>query len=102
MKKLTVSSTCIACGICVMQTDLLKEDAKGYVHPVADAYIQDSEMVQIQALINNCPAKAIQIVDDPLQNMSNEQLLEKLKQERNKVKIDEVRGSPDLKYDEKK
>lgn len=102
MKKLTVSSTCIACGICVMQTDLLKEDAKGYVHPVADAYIQDSEMVQIQALINNCPAKAIQIVDDPLQNMSNEQLLEKLKQEMNKVKIDEVRGYPDLKYDEKK
>lgn len=56
MKKFCVSKDCNACGECILQTDLLIEDAAGYAVPVADGYIKAENLEKAQAVVAACPA----------------------------------------------
>lgn len=63
MKTIKVLSQCNACGICTMQSKYLKEDAEGNPEVIPGIYVDENNKNEIMEIIQNCPMKAIEIVD---------------------------------------
>lgn len=63
MKKIVVSSECIACGLCTATDKYLQEDNVGQAVPIPGKLINDSELNEVNDLISNCPAKALSLVE---------------------------------------
>ncbi|MGV3117913.1 ferredoxin [Clostridium baratii] len=63
IKKLKVSTDCVACGICSTRTNLLEEKPNGKVAVVEPGIVSDADCELIEDVIKECPVKAISIVD---------------------------------------
>ena len=58
-----VLEECIACGQCILMTDLLVETAEGKAAAASKGYIDDSFMAQAQDIVSDCPAQALRIIE---------------------------------------
>lgn len=64
MKVFSVSDTCIACGECLLSTDLLVNDGEGYAVPALGRYIDDGQQLKAaRQLVEQCPVHALSIVE---------------------------------------
>lgn len=79
IKKIEVSSACVACGMCIMMTDLLKENPNGKVSAVEPAIVTNDKLSNVIDVINNCPVKAISLVDAGLVRARGKEGIEELK-----------------------
>lgn len=63
MKKLVVSENCNGCGLCLLNTEYLKEDAAGNAEAVPGKAIQEADLGKITELVAGCPANALKIIE---------------------------------------
>lgn len=63
MKVFSVSKACNACGECVLRTTLLTENSGGFAVPTPGQYIQDSDLLEAERVVAQCPVNALSIVD---------------------------------------
>lgn len=63
MKKFNVSANCIACGMCVIMTDLLEENNNGKVYAIESGYISEEYLFEANKIVEICPVDAISIVE---------------------------------------
>lgn len=78
IKKVQVSSACVACGSCVMMTDLLKEKSNGKASSVEPGIVTSDKLANIIKAINNCPVKAISLINAGLTRAKGKEGLEEL------------------------
>lgn len=97
IKKIEVSSACVACGSCVMITDLLKENPNGRVSAVEPAIVTSDGISKITEAINSCPVKAISLIDAGLVRTSGKEGLEELKKIVTEKLVDYKIGFPNAK-----
>lgn len=71
MKKLYVSEECIACGQCLVGTELLGETPEGKVAPKGMGAITDEEAKRLQSIFDECPVQAIHI--EPLMELHGDE-----------------------------
>ncbi|WP_293832873.1 ferredoxin [uncultured Phascolarctobacterium sp.] len=88
MKKFVVSDKCIACGSCLLETNLLQEDAEGKAVPVAGGYISADFLPKAQEIAAVCPVKALSI--EEAENVDLNKLPEKLKKALNEITVPNV------------
>lgn len=79
MKQFRVLEECIACGQCVLMTDLLVENAEGKAEAASKGYIADFFMAQAQQIVSECPVRALSIVEAGQAQNSGEKGLAELK-----------------------
>ena len=99
MKKFCVSKDCNACGECILQTDLLIEDAAGYAVPVADGYIKAENLEKAQAVVAACPAHALSIVEQADIVLDADKMGAALEKKLKAIDIPSV-SSSELRFDE--
>lgn len=63
MKKFSVSSNCISCGLCTANSEFLTESSTGEAVPIPGKFISDAELDKANELVNICPAGALSIVE---------------------------------------
>lgn len=104
MKQIKVNSNCDGCGLCVINSVYLKENDEGYAQPVVGKAIKDSDIEELKEVVNNCPQKALLIVETGKATMSGKagvrQIIENLKKHCNSIKIKKVESS-DIKFNMK-
>lgn len=61
MKKIIVSDDCVACGACIILSELLIEKPNGKVDAVEPKIISDEDAEGFKTIINECPVKAISL-----------------------------------------
>lgn len=88
MKKFVVSDKCIACGSCLLETNLLQEDAEGKAEPVAGGYISTDFLPKAQEITAACPVQALSI--EEAENVDLSKLPEKLKKALTEITIPNV------------
>ena len=99
MKKFCVSKDCNACGECILQTDLLVEDAAGYAVPIADGYIKAENLEKAQAVVSACPAHALSIVEQADIILDADKMGAALEEKLKAIDIPSV-SSSELRFDE--
>lgn len=80
MKKVVISSNCVACGACAMMTKYIKENPNGTVSPMGAGIVPHNELDRFQKVIDACPVKAILLEDAGLVNKIGKEGLIELKQ----------------------
>ena len=78
LKKVVVSEKCVACGICTLQTNLLKENSDGKVSVVEPGIVSEENILLIEKVITKCPVKAISLVKFGLVNGKGKEGLKEL------------------------
>lgn len=78
LKKVVVSETCVACGICTLQTNLLKENPDGKVIALEPGIVSEENISLIERVISECPVKAISLVKCGLVNAKGKEGLKEL------------------------
>ena len=63
MKQIHVNEKCSGCGLCVVNSPYLQENAEGNAEPVAGIAIQDKDMDNIMKVVEECPESALQVVE---------------------------------------
>ena len=63
MKKFSVSSDCVFCGLCTVTDTFLQEDNTGCVVPIPGKFIVDSNLDEAMQLVKNCPVGALSLVE---------------------------------------
>lgn len=64
MKVFSVSDACIACGECLLSTDLLVDNGEGFAVPASGQYINDGQQLEAaNQLVELCPVHALSIVE---------------------------------------
>lgn len=63
MKQLQVAKTCNGCGACIFKSPYFVEDAEGNAVPVAGKAVADKDLAALKRIAEECPQKAIQIVE---------------------------------------
>lgn len=63
MKQIKVSEKCNGCGVCIVNSSYLKENADGNAIPIEGKTIEDNDLDGIKKLVNNCPERALSIVE---------------------------------------
>lgn len=84
MQKLSVSQECIACGNCIMATELIIEQPNGKAVPKEAGILSDEEARQIQSVVDACPVKAI-CLEKIMDGVSQTEKLNRIKQELSKL-----------------
>lgn len=79
MKKVTITSECVACGVCSTMTKYIKENSDGTASPNGAGIIPNDEVKDFQAVIDICPVKAITLEKAGLVNKSGKDGLIELK-----------------------
>lgn len=105
MKKIHVSGRCNGCGLCIVNSAYLQEDADGNAVAVPGKYIAEQDMPAIDKLLRDCPEHALSLTDVEGTQQSGKsgarELLQKLKHYREQFKIKEITWN-DVKLDCKK
>lgn len=79
MKKIIVlAEKCNACGMCMMESDLLQETAEGKAEVIFPGIIPNNNIEQVKNMIKMCPTQALEIVE-AAPGKSNKQILQDLK-----------------------
>ena len=64
MKQIFISSECIKCGICIVQSNLLKENEIGEPVPIlASGIIQKKLIPEFKKVMDDCPVNAISLIE---------------------------------------
>lgn len=63
MKQIYVNEKCSGCGICIVNSPYLQENAEGNAEPVAGMAIQEQDMESVMKVVAECPDSALQIVE---------------------------------------
>lgn len=63
MKELKVNGKCDGCGLCIMNCKFLVENEEGNAEFVQGQVITDSDLEDVKKAVENCPQKAIEIVE---------------------------------------
>lgn len=64
MKIFSVSDACIACGECLLSTDLLIDNGEGFAIPAPGQYIKDDQQLKAaNQLAELCPVQALSIIE---------------------------------------
>lgn len=79
IKKISISSDCIACGLCFLCTDYIFEDREGKAFVKNSGIFENKDIKKISEVIENCPVKAISIEKSRLTNKNGKEGLEELK-----------------------
>lgn len=87
MKQFCVSSNCTACGECLLQTNLLEEDATGHAVPALDRYISDTEMAVAEEIVASCPAHALSIKEKATASLEPDAMIASLKERLENIDI---------------
>jgi len=66
MKRITVSDNCVACGYCIVESNLFEELPNGKAIPSGTGMITDSQYTSLVSVIENCPVKSISVVEDDI------------------------------------
>ena len=80
LKKILVSNTCFACGLCFSSTDLLIEDSTGKATVNQNGIVPKERLSEINEVISNCPSQSLSLVDCSLTTSSGTEGLEQLVQ----------------------
>lgn len=100
MKQIKVSEKCSGCGLCTVNCSYLQENTDGNAVPFEGKAIKKEDLERVKLIINDCPEKALSIVETSNTNKSGKEglkdLIEILKKKVNdfkvkKVSIDDVR-----------
>ncbi|ENQ3078682.1 hypothetical protein ACEOWG_001879 [Bacillus cereus] len=79
MKKISVSDKCVACGVCVVNSEFLIEAANGCAMPKELGLITAEQYIKFQEVINDCPVNAISVEDELISALDGADALIKLK-----------------------
>lgn len=79
MKKIVISSNCVACAACVTMTEHIRETADGTVVTSGSGIVPDNKLNSFKEVIDICPVKAISLVDTRLTNKTGKKGLAELK-----------------------
>ncbi|MEG2848057.1 MAG: SUMF1/EgtB/PvdO family nonheme iron enzyme, partial [Bacilli bacterium] len=79
IKKISISSECVACGLCFLCTDYISEDREGKAFVKNSGIFENKDIKKILEIIENCPVKAISIEKSRLTNKNGKEGLEELK-----------------------
>lgn len=63
MKQIQVNSNCDGCGLCIVNSNYLQEDAEGNATPIIGKVIHDSDLEHIKQVIAECPCGALKIIE---------------------------------------
>ncbi|RUL51928.1 ferredoxin [Lysinibacillus antri] len=63
MKQIHVNEKCSGCGLCIVNSPYLQENAEGNAEPVAGMAIQEKDMDSVMKVVGECPESALQIVE---------------------------------------
>ncbi|MBS5913099.1 MAG: ferredoxin [Paenibacillus macerans] len=66
MKRIVVSEHCAACGSCTLESDLLIELPDGKAAPAGTGLISYDQYASFIRIMENCPVKAISVVDEEI------------------------------------
>lgn len=80
MKKIVVSSNCVACGACSMMTEYIIENSNGTVSPNGAGVVPPDKLEAFQEVIDVCPVKAISLNNAGLVHKTGKEGLFELKQ----------------------
>lgn len=104
MKQIKVNNNCDGCGLCIVNSMYLEENDEGYAKPIAGKAIKDSDMEKLKEVVNNCPQKALSIIETgkatALGKDGVKQIIENLKKQCNLIKVKKINNS-DIKLSSK-
>lgn len=104
MKQIIVSSKCNGCGLCIVNSPYLQENEEGYAQPVPGKAIKDSDLQSITTTVNECPEKALSIIETGKATMPGRdgmmQIIEGLKKQCNALSVKTI-SSSDVAFREK-
>ena len=63
MKQIHVNEKCSGCGLCIVNSPYLQENAEGNAEPVPGMAIQEKDMDSVMKVVAECPESALQIVE---------------------------------------
>ncbi|MFD3156738.1 ferredoxin [Haloimpatiens sp. FM7330] len=63
MKQIKVSEKCNGCGLCIVNCSYLQENSDGNAVPIESKAINDYDLETVKKIINDCPEKALSIVE---------------------------------------
>lgn len=94
MRQIKVSEKCNGCGLCIVNCGYLKENTEGNAEPVEGKAINDNDLKMIEKIVNDCPEKALSIVNKSLTSISGKaglkDLIEILKKTSNNFSIKKI------------
>ncbi|MED3797878.1 ferredoxin [Lysinibacillus capsici] len=79
MKKIFVSDKCIACGVCVVNSEFLMETPDGRAIPKEPGLITAEQYIKFQEVVNDCPVNAISVEDELISALDGSEAIIKLK-----------------------
>lgn len=101
MKQIKVNNNCDGCGLCIVNSMYLEENDEGYAQPIVGKAIKDSDMEKLKEVVNNCPQKALLIVETGKATVSGKagikQIIENLKKHCNSLNVKRIADS-DVKF----
>lgn len=101
MKQLKVSKACNGCGACIFKSPYFEEEAEGNAVPVAGKAINPDDLEAVGKVAEECPQRAITIVEVKGAVKSGAQglreLLKKLEDREHALKVPRVKAS-ELKF----
>lgn len=71
MKKITIFSNCVACGMCIVNSEFLVESHEGHAIPIEPGLITDEQFERFQTVVNECPVGAIQVEDELITSLGS-------------------------------
>ncbi|MBB2481046.1 ferredoxin [Bacillus sp. APMAM] len=63
MKQILVNENCSGCGLCIVNSSYLQENAEGYAEPVPGRSVQEKDLENVKKVVAECPESALQIVE---------------------------------------
>jgi ferredoxin len=72
MKQISVNGNCSGCGICIVNSLYLQENAEGNAKPVAGKAIQEKDLESVKKVVAECPESALQIVETGITSRKGE------------------------------
>lgn len=63
MKQISVNDNCSGCGLCIINSKYLKENAEGNAEPILGKAIKNEDLKKLKNLINECPEHALSIIE---------------------------------------
>jgi ferredoxin/conjugal transfer/entry exclusion protein len=79
MKRIIVSDQCVACGVCVVNSEFLMETDEGYAVAKEPGLMTAEQSIAFQSVIDECPVGAISVEDELISTLDGSDALIELK-----------------------
>ena len=97
MKQIEVDIKCNGCGLCIVNSPYLQENAEGNAQPVEGKAIKDSDLEGLKNIVNKCPENALKIIESGIATKKGKagvcEVIADLKKKCDLLAVEEIKSS---------